>query len=156
MSDGPTSVFFAGILGEINWINIFGLIIVIIMLAPNILYGIKFSNVKNKCENKYMNILEQIGRYSSMLLMCINVTDYGFASVELYLIYLLGNATLLIIYYVAWVIFFIKQGKAVKLCLAIVPSIIFLLSGVTLNSILLCIAGVMFAIGHIFVTVKNL
>ena len=36
-SDGPTSIFLAGKIGT-NWLNIFGLIIVALLLIPNIIY----------------------------------------------------------------------------------------------------------------------
>ena len=56
---------------EFNPINLFGFIIVVIMLIPNIIYGIKFKGLENKCTNKAMNIIEQVGRYGSMALMVL-------------------------------------------------------------------------------------
>ena len=61
-ADGPTSVFVAGKLG-MNWLSTFGLVLVILLLIPNIIYAVRVKNQKNKCTNKFMNILEQIGRY---------------------------------------------------------------------------------------------
>ena len=65
-ADGPTSVFLAGELGTKSIINIFGLIIVLLILVPNIIYAIRVKDQENKCQNKIMNILEQIGRYGCM------------------------------------------------------------------------------------------
>lgn len=45
-SDGPTSIFLAGKVG-FSWINTFGLVMVVLLLIPNIIYGFKFRNVKN-------------------------------------------------------------------------------------------------------------
>lgn len=56
---------------EFNPINLFGFIIVVIMLIPNIIYGIKFKGLENKCTNKAMNVIEQAGRYGSMALMVL-------------------------------------------------------------------------------------
>ena len=51
---------------KFGWINIFGAIIVILMLIPNIVYAIKNKGEKNLCTNRFMNVIEQIGRYSCM------------------------------------------------------------------------------------------
>ncbi|MBQ1695375.1 MAG: hypothetical protein II076_05490, partial [Bacteroidales bacterium] len=57
------------IIDSCNWINIFGLITVILMLIPNIIYAIKFRGKETKCNCcRSMYILEQIGRYGSMFL----------------------------------------------------------------------------------------
>jgi Na+-transporting methylmalonyl-CoA/oxaloacetate decarboxylase beta subunit len=58
-ADGPTSIFLDNNNGP-AWINIFGLIIVVLMLLPNILYAAKHQNIKNECKNKAMNFIEQI------------------------------------------------------------------------------------------------
>ena len=50
-ADGPTTVFLAGELG-MGWINVFGLIFVVILLIPNIIYAIKVKDQKNRCTNK--------------------------------------------------------------------------------------------------------
>ena len=55
-ADGPTSVFVAGKLG-MNWLNTFALVLVILLLIPNIIYAVRVKNQKNKCTNKFMNIL---------------------------------------------------------------------------------------------------
>ena len=51
-ADGPTAIFLAGKLG---WgpFSIFGLIDVILILIPNIIYAFtKGKNKKNKCDNR--------------------------------------------------------------------------------------------------------
>ena len=58
-SDGPTSIFLAGKVG-FSWINTFGLVMVVLLLIPNIIYGFKFRNVNNQCRNSAMNMLEQV------------------------------------------------------------------------------------------------
>ena len=85
-ADGPTSVFLAGRLGG-GWINIFGLCIVIAILIPNIIYACKFRGAENKCTNKVMNILEQIGRYGCMLLLVLSIGrgEFAFGSVFAFL-----------------------------------------------------------------------
>lgn len=85
-ADGPTSIFIAGSLG-VDWLNLFGLGFVVLLLIPNIVYAILHKNLQNKCENKVMNVMEQIGRYGCMFLMVFNVgiTEFGFDFVRAFL-----------------------------------------------------------------------
>ena len=99
-ADGPTSVFIAGKLG-MNWLNVFGLIFVVLLLIPNIIYAVKVKNQQNKCSNRFMNIMEQIGRYGCMFLMVFNIgiAEFGFGSVGAFFTYLFGNVFLMILYW---------------------------------------------------------
>ena len=54
---------------KFGWINVFGAIIVILMLIPNIVYAIKNKNEKNLCTNRLLNVIEQVGRYSCIVLI---------------------------------------------------------------------------------------
>ncbi len=155
-ADGPTSVFLAGKLGG-GWINLFGLCIVIAILIPNIVYAIKFKGAENKCTNKVMNVLEQIGRYGCMLLLVLDIGQdgFGFSSVAAFLAYICGNAVLVLAYWIVWVLYFVKQSRWKSMALAIIPAVIFWLSGITLQYILLVIATLIFAVGHIYVTWQN-
>lgn len=146
-----------------GWVNIFGLITVILLLLPNIIYAIKHKGERNLCENRFMNILEQAGRYGSMLFMvvCLKEGGYGFSSLAAFLIYCFGNLALLLAYWIVWGIFIAGKPKregvaGVKMALAILPSCLFLLDGITLKYGLLVIFAVLFAIGHIYVTHQNI
>lgn len=155
-SDGPTSIFLAGKLGA-GWINIIGLIIMALILLPNIIYAVKFKNVENKCKNKAMNLIEQIGRYCSMFFMVlpIGISEFGFKMSGSFITYLVGNTILLAAYWFIWILFFIKQDFQKQMLLAILPVCILLLSGITLEHILLIVSGIIFGIGHIYVTYQN-
>ena len=139
-SDGPTSIFLAGKVG-FSWINIFGLIIVALLLIPNIIYAFKFRSEENQCRSSAMNKLEQIGRYGCMFLMIFNI---GILVV------------LLIVYWIIWMLFFQKQDNWKRMALAIIPTVLFLISGIALRHILLIIMAVIFGIGHIYVTKANM
>lgn len=156
-ADGPTSVFLAGRLGG-GWINIFGLCIVIAILIPNIIYAIRFRGVKNKCTNKIMNVVEQIGRYACMFFLIVHVgkTEFAFQSIGVFLVYLIGNALLILTYWIVWGLYFIKQSKWKSMVLAVIPTVIFGMSGITLQHGWLLVAAVLFGIGHIYVTWQNL
>ena len=116
-ADGPTSVFLAGKLG-LNWLNLFGLIFVVLLLIPNIIYAVKAKNQQNKCTNKFMNIMEQISRYGCMILMVFHfgIAEFGFPSVGAFLVYLFGSALLLISYWVVWILYFHKQTYCRHVC----------------------------------------
>ena len=155
-SDGTTAVFIAGKLG-MDWLNVFGLILVILLLIPNIVYAIKFKDQKNLCTNKFMNILEQIGRYACMFLMVFNIgiAEFGFGSVGAFLIYIIGNVLLMLSYWVIWILYFHKQSFGKKIALAILPTCLFLLNGITMRHYLLILFGLVFGVGHVYVTYKN-
>lgn len=155
-ADGPTTILLDSSNG-LRWINIYGLLIVIVMLLPNIIYAVKFRGMENKCKNKVMNIIEQIGRYASMFLMIfmIGLDKLGFSSPEAFIIYFVGNIILLIAYWIIWILFFIKKNLWKSIALALIPTAIFLLSGITLRHYLLVISAVFFGIGHVYVTYQN-
>lgn len=155
-SDGPTAIFVAGKLG-IDWLNIFGLFLVILLIIPNIVYAVRVKDQKNLCTNKFLNLLEQIGRYACMFLMIFNIgiAEFGFGSVEAFLIYSIGNVLLMAAYWITWILYFHKQSFGRQITLAILPTCLFLLSGITMRHYLLILFGIIFGVGHICVTYKN-
>ncbi len=143
---------------EFGWINLFGAVIVVIILIPNIIYAFKNKGEKNLCTNKAMNIIEQIGRYACIILMWLPlfVWKFGFASVPEMLLYFIGNGTLLFVYLFVFALYFGKKTKGRAIILAVLPACIFLLNGLLLRHWLLTGFAILFAIGHIYVTKKNL
>ena len=143
---------------EFGWINIFGAGIVVLMLIPNIVYAVRHKGEKNLCTNPVMNLTEQIGRYACIVLMWLPlfVWKFGFASVEAMILYLAGNGVLLAAYWIVFALY--KKEKTVKRALAsaILPACIFLLSGLLLRHWLLAGFAVLFGVGHIYVTLKNI
>lgn len=154
--EGPTSILLTESLDG-GWFKTFGLVIMILLMIPNIIFAIKSRGQENKCTNKVMNIIEQIGRFGSMFLMIFNIgiLDYGCASVRGYIIYLIGSVILIMAYWIAWMLYFSKPRLVVSMALAIIPTILFLLSGFMLRQYLLVITALAFGIGHIYVTYQN-
>lgn len=140
-----------------NWINIFGLIIVALMLLPNMIYFYINNESENKCKNMVMNILEQIGRYGSMFLMVINIGiyEFGFHSDEAFAAWLLVSVTLISLYWMFWFLYFKTPRAFFSIMLAVIPSIIFVSSGFFLRHWLLVLFGLIFSVSHIYVTYKN-
>ena len=142
---------------KFGWINALGALIVVLMLIPNTIYAIKNKDEKNLCTNRFMNIAEQVGRYACIVLMWfpLLVWKFGFASEISMLIYLLGNALLIAVYWILFAVYSKVKNNFLALVLAIVPTIIFLMSGVLLHHVLLMIFAIIFGVGHIFVTSRN-
>lgn len=142
---------------EFGWINGWGATIVIIMLIPNIIFTIRNPHLENKCENAIMNTIEQVGRYTSMALMIVPVLawKFGFKSVLEMIFYVVVSSVLLLLYLVVWFFYLKSQSKNKAIILALLPTMIFVISGILLRHWLLMIAGILFGIGHIYVTLQN-
>ena len=141
-----------------GWISVFGAVIVVLMLIPNIVYAVKNKDEKNFCENRVMNLIEQIGRYACVILMWLPllVGEFGFPGVHEMMLYMVGNGILLAAYWIVFAVYMRKRSPKLALALAIIPSCIFLLSGILLRHWLLVGFGALFAAGHIYVTIKNM
>jgi len=142
---------------EFGWISGWGAMIVIIMLVPNIIFTIKNPHLENKCKNVIMNSIEQVGRYTSMVLMIVPVLvwKFGFKSVLEMILYVAVTSVLLLLYLLVWLFYLKSQSKNKAILLALLPTMIFIISGVLLRHWLLMIAGILFGIGHVYVTLQN-
>lgn len=142
---------------KFGWINVFGAAIVLLMMIPNIIYAIRNRGGKNQCTNRLMNVLEQIGRYACIILMWLPllVRKFAFLSVFEMILYLIGNGCLLAAYWIIFACYLKKKTGKRALALAVLPTCIFLLSGLLLRHWLLAAAALLFGVGHIYVTRKN-
>ena len=140
-----------------GWINLFGAMFVILLIITNILYAVKNKGEKNHCINRFMNFLEQVGRYGCILLMWfpLLVWKFGFASVIEMVLYCVGNPALLATYWVLFAAYRKKKTACLAICLAVIPFCVFLLSGILLRHWLLFGFAAAFAISHVYVTSKN-
>ncbi len=142
---------------KFGWINLFGGIIVILMLVPNIVYALKNRGERNLCANRWMNLIEQAGRYGCIVLMWfpLLVWRFGFRSIPEMLLYFLGSGGLLGTYWSVFIRYMQEKTAKRALILAILPACIFLLSGLLLRHWLLVGFALLFAVGHIYVTMVN-
>ena len=141
-----------------NWLNIFGLIMVAVIMIPNILFAMKCKDgFVNKWNNKFVETVEQIGRFGCFGFMIINIpgTWFGWWSDEAFAVYLVVDALLVTLYCVIWAICFRKSSVFRALALSIIPSVLFLFSGIMSRSILLTIAVLLFAPSHIMLSYQN-
>ena len=142
---------------KFGWINLFGAVIVVLMMIPNIVYAVRHKDEKNLCANRWMNAAEQIGRYGCIVLMWLPllVWEFGFASVTEMVLYAAGNGTLLLAYWIVFARYMKEKSARRALILAVLPACIFLLSGLLLRHWLLVGFAALFAVGHICVTKQN-
>lgn len=141
-----------------NWFNIYGFGIVCILMIPNIIYAKKCpEGFENLWQNKVVVILEQVGRFGSFAFMIFNIpgTCFGFESDEALAFYLIVDGFLLAAYCIIWDVCFWSNGMFRAVALSVIPSVLFLFSGVVSHSILLIIFTVIFAPMHILISCKN-
>ena len=141
-----------------EWLNVFGLVMVAVIMIPNMLFAMKCKDgFVNKWNNKSVETVEQIGRFGCFGFMIINIpgTWFGWWSDEAFAVYLVVDAVLVTLYCVIWAVWFRKSSVFRALALSIIPSVLFLFSGIMSRSILLTIAAVLFAPSHILISYQN-
>lgn len=141
-----------------GWLNYYGLIFIAIIMIPNIVFAIKNKDgFQNNRNNKPIEILEQIGRYGCFIFMIVNIpkTYFGWWFDGALTAYLIVNFTLITAYCAIWGVCFKKNNTFRALSLSIIPSFVFLFSGIMIRSILLIISAVLFAPSHILISYKN-
>lgn len=141
--------------------NPWGFLFLSIIMIPNIIFAIKnkeaFENSIQKKWFKILEIFEQIGRYGCFFCMMFNIsgTYFGFSSNFSFRIYLIINGILIFSYCLIWITHFRKNNLFRGISLSVIPSIIFLFSGVISKSILLIIFAIIFAPCHIAISILN-
>ena len=141
--------------------NPWGFLFLSIIMIPNIIFAIKnkeaFENSIQKKWFKILEIFEQIGRYGCFFCMMFNIsgTYFGFSSNYSFKIYLIINGILIFSYSLIWITHFRKNNLFRGISLSVIPSIIFLFSGVISKSILLIIFAIIFAPCHIAISILN-
>ena len=141
-----------------EWINPFGLVFMAVILIPNIVFALKRKDgFANKWENKTVQIIEQVGRFGCFGFMIVNIpgTCFGWWSDEAFALYLIADTLLVLIYCLIWIVCFQKNSLFRALALSIIPSILFLFSGIMSRSVLLILSAALFAPSHIVISYKN-
>jgi len=142
----------------VEWFNLFGFVFMIFIMLPNIVYAIRNKNgYDNIYHSKSIELLEQIGRFGCVGFMIFNVpgTWFGWTSDTSFALYLIIDSVLVILYCVLWIVFWKKHTLFKAFALSVLPSIVFLFSGVMSRSVLLILAALVFAPAHIIISYKN-
>lgn len=113
---------------------------------------------QNVWKNRVVETLEQIGRFSCFAFMIFNIPYmyFGFFFPNALIIYLIVNGSLLFLYCLIWALCFKKSSVFRSLALSILPSLLFVFSGIMIRSILLIIGSIIFAPCHILLSYKNI
>ncbi|MBQ7595611.1 MAG: hypothetical protein IJU45_02975 [Clostridia bacterium] len=141
-----------------EYINLFGLAFMAVIMIPNIICAVKNKDAfKNKYNNKVLTIIELIGRIGCFVFMIFHVPGLkiGWRSKEAFVVYLIVDCVLVIAYCALWAVLFKKNSMFKALVLSVIPSVLFLFSGIISNNLPLIISAVLFAPAHVFISYKN-
>lgn len=140
-----------------EWFNLAGLIFVV-LLIPNIIYAAtNKGGFADNYHNKLVETGEQIGRFGCFILMFIqpSFVTLGYIYDGAQALYLILGIVLLALYCGGWIVFRKGNSIAKALTLSILPSVLFLESGILTLNIPLIVLSVLFAICHITISYKN-
>ena len=141
-----------------GWFNVFGLIFIVVIMIPNVVFAIKRKDgFDNKWDNKFVEFIEQAARFGCFGFMIFNIpgTWFGWWSDEAFALYLIVDGILVMLYCAIWIICFKKNSVFRALALSVIPSALFLFSGIISRSVLLTVASVLFAPSHIAISYRN-
>ena len=138
--------------------NFIGLIFVAVILIPNIFFAVKnrdgFQNFYN---NIIVETLEQVGRFGCFIFMFITppFLNMGFKSDGIRTAYIITGSVLAVMYCLGWIVFRNENSVRKSLALSIIPSILFLESGLLSLNFPLIVLSIIFAPCHILISYKN-
>lgn len=141
-----------------SWFNYYGIVIMAVIMIPNIVFAVKHKGEPaSGYKNKVAETLEQIGRYACFILMIFNIpyTYLNFWFDYSLIIYLSVNGALCFAYLLFWIICRNKNGLLKALSLSIIPTVVFLFSGIVLAYFPLIFFAVLFGANHILISCKN-
>ena len=128
-------------------------------MIPHLVYAAKNNGaVAAAYHNKAAEIFEQIGRYACMVLMIFNIpyTYFNFRFDGALIVYLAVNGGLCLAYLIFWIGCWKKSGLLKALSLSIIPTAIFLFSGIMLAYIPLIAFAIVFGVCHILISCKTM
>lgn len=140
------------------WLNVFGLAFMVVIMIPNVIFAMKCKDgFENKWNHKTVALIEQIGRFGCFGFMIVNIpgTWLGWWSEAAFAVYLVVDTLLAVLYCAVWVVCWKKNNMFRALALSIVPSVLFLFSGIMSRSVLLIAASLIFAPSHILISYQN-
>ncbi len=137
--------------------NLWSAGIVVLLLLPNVLYyALRRGDAGISSPNRAINILEQIGRFGSMIFMVVPLGvpggEFGFYALEEVAVWVTGMAALLTAYYVCWVLYAVRgPGRKLALALALIPCGVFLLQAALLRHWILAVFAGLFTGTHLYI-----
>lgn len=141
-----------------NTINYYGIIFVLLLLAPNIVFAATHKDgFENLFHNRLVETLEQIGRFGYFAFMFISPRSVcrGFVSDTAKTAYIVVSSVLVAMYILGWLIFWKEDSIRKSLVLSILPSLLFIESGILTRNFVLTGLSVVFAPCHIIISYMN-
>ncbi len=141
-----------------EWFNLYGLVFMIIIMVPNIVYAIRCKDgFASRWQNRTVETLEQVGRFGCFGFMVINIpgTWFGWWSDQAFAVYLIVDVVLVFAYCLLWIALWKKNNMFRALALSVIPSGVFLFSGVMSRSVLLIVSALLFTPMHILISCRN-
>lgn len=140
-----------------DWLNLEGVAAILILLAPNALYAMRRTGAPPRRQSRALEIAEGIGRFGSMATMCFSVEllEYGYAAPLWQLVWRIAAIVLLLSYWALWAVYFKRESRAAALALALLPSALFLASGVLWRDVPLFAFAMVFSVAHPLITWRN-
>ncbi len=135
-------------------INIYGLMFVIPLVVPHIVFVKTHKYNKSAFSNRAMLYISRIGRYCSIFLMFVNigVLEEGFPSDLMKNYWIASSVVLIVVYIVLWLFFFKRESKILAYAIVFVTAVIIIQSGLLQIKTLLFISGIIYLIGDIYLT----
>lgn len=141
-----------------SWFNFIGLVFVAVILIPNIIFAAKNKDgFQNFYHNKFVEVFEQIGRFGCFITMFFTppFLNLGFKINGAKTAYIITGAVLVALYCLGWIVFGKENSVRKSLALSIIPSVLFLESGLLSLNFPLIILSLIFAPCHIIISYKN-
>lgn len=136
-------------------VNIYGLIIAVIIVAPHIIYVKTHTIDRNKFSNRAMVYIDRTGRFFSLFLMAFNlgVLEQGFTEPKELMrnFWMVTVFALTLIYILLWLVFFKTENKGIALATILISAFIFIFSGILQVKTLLMTAGIVYLIGELYI-----
>ena len=141
-----------------NWFNVYGMIFVVLLMVPNVIFAAANKDgFVNRYQNKTVELLEQIGRFGrfGFMVICLPFACRGWWFDGAKTAYIAAGAGLTAMYLAGWAVFWKEDSVRKSLALSVLPSLLFLESGVLTLNIPLIAAAVIFAPCHITISCRN-
>lgn len=136
--------------------NYWGIFLIVLIMIPNIFFAfVKNDSLQDLWQNKTVEAFEQVGRYGCILFMIIMVPGTGLRWENLRTVYYFTTGFLSFVYFILFFFLYSKKSLGSALLLSLIPSFVFIFSGIFLNSIFLLVSGVVFAPCHVSISVMN-
>ena len=140
------------------WFHPFGALFVVLLLVPNIVFALtRKEGFSNRFQNRLLELLEQIGRFGCFLFMILCppglCAGWWFSGAKAACLIVGGALTAL--YLLGRIVFWKEDSLRKSLALSVLPSLLFLESGLLTRSLPLLLAAALFAPCHILISCRN-